>query len=262
MNQIAEFLRSQFELGISYHQLGCYRAALSAILPKVEGGTIAHHEVIVRVMQAAYRHNPPKVRYNSTWNVEPVIQAWNKANEPLSLCDLTVKTFTLVSFATMGRTADLRSLGSTGYSIARTTTGDLEHLALNRLRLPKQQKSGPLLPVIIKALGPDMADMCPVRACLAYMSRTANLRDNDTLELFISTRKPHKAIAPKTASRWLLRSMGMGDIDLTTFKAHSTCGAAASSKVKAGATISEIMSAGRWYSQSTLRKSYLRELPN
>ena len=177
INQVADFIHTQLIQGISYNQLGCYRAALSAILPRVGGLPIAEHEIIKRVMQAAYRANPPRVRYNSTWDVENVLNAWDKPNDSLSLLDLSVKTFALCSIATMGRASDLRGLAVSNYTLDRAQSGSVTHLSLDRLRLPKHQKSGPLIPVRISALGQGPINLCPVSTCLSYMERTANLRD-------------------------------------------------------------------------------------
>lgn len=156
-----------------------------------------------------YRANPPRARYDRTWDIDPVLRAWDKPNESLSLADLTIKTFTLLAAATMGRGADLRAIAASDHSVVRDAAGRIKHINLLKLRLPKQQRSGPLLPV--KVLAVDNSNLCPARACLSYMAKTTSLRDPLTPELFITTKRPHKAIAPKTGADWLLKSMEQGE---------------------------------------------------
>ena len=97
INHVADFLASQSKAGITYSQIRCYISALSAILPKLHGKNLSQHDLITKVMRSARRANPPKARYNSTWDVETVFRAWDVPNTPLSLIDLSVKTFTLVA---------------------------------------------------------------------------------------------------------------------------------------------------------------------
>ena len=72
INHVADFLASQSKAGITYSQIRCYISALSAILPKLHGKNLSQHDLITKVMRSARRANPPKARYNSTWNVETV----------------------------------------------------------------------------------------------------------------------------------------------------------------------------------------------
>ena len=109
VNHIAEFLIVQKNSGISHSQVRCYMSALSAILPKFNNKPLVEHEVIQRVLKASYRANPPRARYSFTWDVEPLLTAWDIANDSLTLMDLSLKTFTFFAIATMGRGSDLRA---------------------------------------------------------------------------------------------------------------------------------------------------------
>ena len=257
---LMDFLYEMRESGMAYSTLCGYKAALSSYLPEIQGKKFADHEVVKTFMRAAYKSNPPRAKYDSTWDVEPVVKSWDIANSDLSLLDLSMKTFTLCAIGTMGRSADLRSLSATDYKLIQDKDGEIVALDLLRLRLPKGQRSGPLLPVRIYSAPENMSNICPVRACMLYIGKTRDIRHSSTEELFISTRTPFKAISAKTASRWLTTSMEKGGIDTSKFKPHSVCGASVSNKVKAGASITSILNNGRWKTESTLRRHYLRAI--
>ena len=128
-------------------------------------------------------------------------------------------------------------------------------MTFNQLRLPKQQSSGSLKMVKVDAITNGSHNLCPVLTCLASMDKTADKRHLLTEELFISTKPPHQGIAPKTGARWLLMSMERAGVDTAVFTAHSMCGAAASHKRSEGASLQEIMSGGRWLSESLSPRS-------
>lgn len=259
---ISEFLTSRHEEGIGHSQLNKYKSALSRYMPEVERYTVGTHPIIEKLMKAFYRKDPPRPRYSSTWDIDQVLSFWksSKSNESLSLYELGMKTFTLLSIHTMGRSADIRNLSAKNYHIEKNVTGEVRYVELLLITLPKQQRAGPLRPVRIHALevGPDH-NICPARTCVAYLDRTNNLRPEREQQLMIRSTKPYTGIKAMTATRWILYSMGKGGVDTTKFKAHSICGASASGKVGAGMAVGELLAGGRWSCESTIRKFYLRD---
>ena len=159
----------------------------------------------------------------------------------------------------MGRTADLRGLAAAGYTLAQREDGEPLYMDILRLRLPKHQRSGSLKPVRIIAIL-ENSNLCPVKTCLHYMSKTEHLREGNTRELFVISRPPYTAISPKTSANWILNSMERGKIDTTVFKAHSINGATASKRVAQGASLEDILKSGRWHTTSTLKKFYLKNI--
>ena len=251
-----DFLLEQQSKNCSYSYLASTKSTLVAWLPN--GKELSNNIAVKRFMEAAYKLNPPRVRYPNTWDIDPVIKALDVPNAELSLLNLSIKTFALTALSSMGRTSDLRALAANNYLVARDDQGTITSLDLIRLRLPKQQRSGALTPLRLYAAPEGQDNICPVKTCLAYIEKTRSLRHADTPELFVSSRTPHKAIASKTAARWLLTAMERGGVDTSLFKAHSTCGAAASSKVKAGASLQSLLNSGRWNTESTIKTFYLR----
>jgi hypothetical protein len=262
ITEIANFLNSRYVDGIQYNQLNKYRSALSSFMPKVDGATVGQHPTIEKLMRAFYKNVPPRPRYSTTWSVDPVLLYWRGwPNRSLSLYQLGIKTMTLLSIATMGRSADMRNLSVDNYKVERDNKEALVYIELLLMKLPKQQRSGPLLPVRIYAVTQkDNINICPVATCLAYIQRTLPLRPAGVKELLLGSTKPHNAIKPKTGANWILYSMKKGGIDTNTFKAHSICSASVSSKAGSGVSIKVIMAGGRWSQESTVKKFYLRNI--
>lgn len=258
VNDVASFLVEKAG-HLSYNAVGAFRSALSAWLPEVEGRKVGDHDLISRVLRSAYKANPPRPRYESTWDVDKVLSSLDFPNKDLPLVELSSKTFTLLAITTMGRGADLRSLSCKDRILILDEAGKPISLELQRLRLPKSQSKGPLVGVKMSPV-PDRNNICPISNVLEYMRRTDHLRPVSSSELFITSTKPYNPISSATGSRWLLKRMKEAGIDTEVFRAHSSCGAAASKRVQKGATITEVLNSGRWASESTLRSFYLRKV--
>lgn len=259
IENIAAFLTSKYEEGIQYNQLNKYRSALSSFMPKLDGNTVGQHPTIEKLLKAFYKKVPPRPRYSTTWNIDSVLQYWKaRPDEGLTLYHLGIKTLTLLSVATMGRTADIRNMSADNYKVERDGNEKPIYLELLLINLPKQQRSGPLLPVRIYASAEEGSEnICPVNTCLSYIQRTLPLRVEGVKELLLRSTKPYTAVKPKTATNWILFSMRKAGIDTTTYKAHSICSASASGS---GKSIKEIMAVGRWTKESTLKRFYLRNV--
>ena len=63
---------------------------------------------IKKLKARTFKSNPHKARYEYTWNVDPVIEFWDKQNDTLFRRVLATKAFTLFKIATMGKDADIR----------------------------------------------------------------------------------------------------------------------------------------------------------
>ena len=84
-----------------------------------------------------------------------------------------------------------------------------------------------------------------------YVQRTANFRSSTTNELFVTLKKPHKAISRATLSRWIKDVLQAAGIDVTIFGAHSTRSASASAALSGGASMETILKAAAWSSDLT-----------
>ena len=157
----------------------------------------------------------------------------------------------------MSRAIEIRNLLLPALDPSSVDPESVTKLTLERGILPKAHK-GSVAPFVIKAFSPDKARICPVRTCLAYMSKTKGLRDLNTNTLFVATLKPHKSIASQTAKRWLIVSLKKGGIDTTRYAPHSFRGAQATDRMKQGASLQTIMAEGGWRSESVLTNHYIK----
>ena len=263
MIHVAEFLSAQIDRGVSFTMINAYTSALSAFLPKPLVGSICDNNTIKKLKARAFKANPPRARYEYTWNVDPVIEFWDQENDILSLREIAIKAFTLLKIATMGRDADIRNM-SAKHSVWSHIEGSEEPLFVDIWRIAPGKgdllrgKKQAIKPCRVYALPPDMSRICPVRTCKFYMQQTEAIRDKDTDHLFISNRPPHKKVQPKTVANWVKFSMEKAGVNTSVYKSHSMCGAALSTNVWKGASLDHIIKNGRWKNDSTLKKWYLR----
>lgn len=143
--------------------------------------------------------------------------------------------------------------------IKRNKKGEITTLILRSVAPPKHIRiSGTKLVdtrVNAKIANPNT---CPVRAILDYSDRTRGLRDENFDRLFVQSNPPHQPISPRTATKWIWKSMEQGGIDMTEFAAHSIVGAGATDAIRKGVSCDQLLSNKRWKSLQTPLKHYIR----
>jgi len=122
----------------------------------------------------------------------------------------------------------------------------------------EQKRTGPESVVTLKAFVKNKR-IDPVWYILAYIVRTEKLRGKES-RLFITSRKPYRAISNDTARRWLRESLKLCGVDINRFGPGSTRGASASAGSAQGASMREILLAGGWRRTSTFREWYKRPI--
>ena len=90
-----------------------------------------------------------------------------------------------------------------------------------------------------------------------YLAVTRPFRQGES-QLFLSYIRPHKKVGTSTISRWILKMLEIAGVDVSLFRAHSTRGAATSASAKLGVSMSDIMKAAGWASDSTFARHYHR----
>ena len=101
---------------------------------------------------------------------------------------------------------------------------------------------------------------------LAYSARTAHKRSYFAVaegspqdRLFISNTKPYQAVKPSTLAKWLLSAMDKAGIDTALFKAHSVRSTSATSMLRQGLSLQQILLRAHWSETSgTFRRFYDR----
>ena len=68
--------------------------------------------------------------------------------------------------------------------------------------------------------------------------------------LFIANTKPYQAVTPSTLAKWLLETMDRAGIDTAQYKAHSSRSASASSMLRQGLSLQQILERANWSPRS------------
>lgn len=227
---------------------------LSSTLDPVEGHQIGKHPLVVKLMRGIYNTNPPKPRYERTWDVSSIVRHLGQLkNEELEIGALARKLATLLALAAFLRVSELAAISREDLVI------DGVGMNFSLLRPRKTQKRGALKTFSIKRLSDHQVD--PVAAAERYMQLTEDLRNSaNEKNLFIGSVRPHKPVVGSTIASWIKRQLHEGGVDTQTFSAHSTRGAASSRAAARGVPIQAILKAANWSSESTFAKFYRREL--
>ncbi|CAG2205311.1 unnamed protein product [Mytilus edulis] len=124
--------------------------------------------------------------------------------------------------------------------------------------------------ITIPALPPtaDNQVLCPVRALLVYLASSAKLRSAGSSRLFIPITKGISDISAKTISTWICNTVILAYKSASSevlvkhqVKAHEVRALASSWNIFNSSSMSEIMSAGFWRSDSAFYNHYLRSMP-
>ena len=254
LNSVLEFLAHLYQSGKAYSTININRSMLSKTLPPFNGNPVGIHPLVKNLLDGCYNLNPPKPRYDCTWDPNAVINYLSALgeNRSLAISVLTRKTVMLLALASLLRVSELASINLS--SIIFSNSG----VTFTLLKPRKAQHNWPLQSIVIPGL-PDSA-CCPVEAIRVYVDRTATHRNDTNINsLFISFISPHGNVTANTISGWIRSALASSRIDTSLFKAHSTRGAAASKALASGMSVDRILKAGHWSSASTFGRFYQRD---
>lgn len=228
---------------------------LSMTLEPIEGVEIGKLSLVKQLMKGIYNLNPPKPKYESMWDMQIILDYFSKigSNDKLQFRVLSGKLATLLALATLTRVSELASISLGSVKFNKNS------VCFSLSKLKKSQRAGPLKTIKLNRL--KEALLCPVECLEYYIRLTAKWRSAVNSDVvFVSLAKPHRHIKPCTVGRWIKQTLADAGIDISTFSAHSTRGAAASKDVKVGAGIDQILKTADWASESTFTQFYRREL--
>lgn len=251
---ILQYLADMHKEGYASRSINVHRSMLSMTLDSVDGFKIGDHPLVVQLLKGCFNNNPPRPRYDSTWDPDIVFRYLTSLgdNSSLSLPQLSQKLVILLALATLMRVSELASISFQSLSFSELAA------SFSLLRLRKSQHSGPLqsfsLPIF-----PD-SSCCPVSCLRSYVSKSGPLRAESCLPLFIATRKPFHSVSSSTLGRWIKSCLSAAGIDVSIFSAHSTRGAAASKAAAAGVAVDSILRTASWASESTFARFYKRSI--
>ncbi|KAI8488054.1 hypothetical protein Bbelb_341720 [Branchiostoma belcheri] len=250
-----DYLHSLYARGLEYRSIGVARSAISAVHAPIDGVNVGAHPYVVKLMKGVFQSRPPRPRYVVTWDVSKVTSYLRTLSpaKMLSLKQLSFKTAMLCALTSADRGSTLAVLDTRQMSIKHN--GVLFVLSeLTKTSRPNKPYKKVFLPSF-----PQDKKLCPKTYVEKYLARTKPLR-RDEKYLFVSFKKPHKAVGTSSIARWIKSVMSLAGIDTAQYSAHSTRGAASSAAERSGLSTTEILRAADWSSESTFATFYKRDL--
>ncbi|CAG2256905.1 unnamed protein product [Mytilus edulis] len=269
------FLHLFEEKGYSPSTIKGYRSAIARTISLSGGSDFGDNEFLSLLIKNFCLNRPRQRRLVPSWDLGLVLKVLQfPPFEPLhsaSLKFLSYKCCFLIALATGRRRSEIHAL-SISESCLRfaadkssvTLLTDPSFLAKNQL----PDKGSGL--ITIPALPPtaDNQVLCPVRALLVYLASSAKLRSAGSSRLFIPIKKGISDISAKTISTWICNTVILAYKSASSevlvkhqVKAHEVRALASSWNIFNSSSMSEIMSAGFWRSDSAFYNHYLRSMP-
>lgn len=237
ITDILKFLTREFENGASYGTINSLRSAIALIL----GPEIGENTNVKRFCKGVSRLRPVRPKYDVTWDPKIVLDFLSKwyPNDTISLQQLSEKLATLLAL-------------TTGHRIQTLIAIDIKNITKSEkqieIKIPAQLKtSGPrkVQPNLILPFYSENPSICVASTLLVYLERSNNLRQNIT-NLFISWKKPHKAVTTQSLSRWIKNTLQESGLDTSIFSAYSTRHASTSAANRNGVNIDLIRKTAGW----------------
>jgi integrase len=242
VSDIINFLFTLYQENLGYSAINTARSALSLYVGKVDGYSLGEHPIICRFVKAVSRERPPRPKYDCIWDPTCVLElfrSWD-SNDKLTLKLLSFKLASLLALCTAQRAQTLSAVVVDNIKISQVA----------EIKIPKLLKTycpNRTQPVLVLPKLETDPKVCPVYTLQEYLSRTASLRQCQTL--FISFIKPHGPITTQTLSKWLKKVLELAGIH-TSFTGHSFRHSATSKASELGVSMDKIYSAAGWTEKS------------
>lgn len=218
--------------------------------------TFGNLPIVKRLMKGFYELKPAIPQSARVWDVNVVLcmlEAWWPLDS-LTLKELTLKLVMLTALLTGQRCQTLHAF-------------DLNHMMLSEQKciffvdskLKHSRKGVHQAPIELLTF-PESLPLCVVNFIQVYIKKTCALRGHET-KLFISWQKPHRPVSKDSIARWIKIVLERAGLDLSVYSAHSTRAASTSHASNIGVSVSTILNAAGWSSESTFAKFY-KKTPN
>lgn len=249
---IIKFLTKLFEEGASYSSLNTARSAISLI----SVCNINKDGMIPRFLKGTFKQRPAKPKYDSTWDVTPVLNFIEKLHSnDWELKIMCQRLATLLILTTAQRLQTLALI-----NIDNIQKSD-KNIRIKITEQIKTSKPGTFHPELVLPFFKDRPGLCVASAVLDYVKHTHDLRNENTRNLFITSIKPYRAVTSQTIGHWIKSLLSRAGINMTQFTAYSAKHAAESAAYKNGVDITTIRRSAGWASGSnTFFKFYNRPI--
>ena len=172
----------------------------------------------------------PRPRYVDTWDMTLVTDLfmgdeWNPAEE-LGMLKLSQKVVVLLLLLISKRAEIVPALELQDIDIDESRV----EIVLRNQQLKQGRPGYKLSKIVLETFAEK--ELCIVHHLNTYLEQRLKL--NLDTEVFITSRKPYKAVSRDTVSRWILQVMNAAGIDTNKFKPGSTRAASSSKAAEAG----------------------------
>lgn len=252
-SEILSFLTDCFNKGANYSSLNTNRSAIAliSVYDTNEDGLIS------RFSKGVFKQRPTKPKYDSTWDITPVLNYMEQLGplKNLKKKEAAEKVATLLALATAQRLQSLSLI-------------DIENIEKSELGIRikiteqiKTSKPGAFQPELNLPFFKNRPNLCVATAVLDYLNYTKDSRNKETKRLFIATMKPFGPVSAQTIGHWVKSLLGKAGIDIEQFTAYSTRHAAVSAAHKRGVDVGTIRRSAGWSPNSeTFFKFYNRPI--
>lgn len=237
---VLEFLKEQYDKGVSYGTLNSYRSAVAQLI----GPSLAEDFRMKRFFKGVFHLRPNLPKYENTWDPLLVLNYLKTLiNKNLSLEQLSYKLAMLLALVSAQRVQTLSLIELDDIS---SSSQGVQIFIRNRIKT-----SGPsrTQPIISLPFYKDDEIICVATTLLFYIDTTKSVRNSVCNKLLITFKKPYRNASSQTISRWIRRVMFRAGID-AKYASHSTRHASTSLADRRGVSIDIIRSAAGWTKHS------------
>ncbi|XP_044594888.1 uncharacterized protein LOC123272255 [Cotesia glomerata] len=239
--KLLRFLSIKQKEGASYSTLNTLRSAVSLIARE----KIDEDPLVSRFMKGAFKLKPATPKYGTTCHVSLVLRYLEKLVplDKLSIAQLMLKTVTLLALCTAHRAQTLASI-----EVKNIVTKE-NALEIKIPKLVKSSGPGRLQPLLVISFFVEKPGLCVASTLKAYIEASKKARGN-LPNLFISVKRPFKAVSSQTISRWIKVVLSDSGVDTAIFSEHSTRHAATSAAFIKGVNLDTIRKTVGWSKES------------
>lgn len=250
---VIAFLSTQKQEGKSFSTINQYKSALSLIL----NFNSEQEKLLKRFLKGIYNQVPPKPKYVTTWDPQPVLTFLENLYplEKLSLQLLSYKLITLLALIS-------------GHRIQTFSKINLENISESsdkiEIKIPEKIKTSNYnqpQPILILPFFKTRPAICLAKTINFYINKTKNLRNKESGRLILTFKKPYKPATTQTLSRWIKEVLKRSGINTDVYSSYSTRHASTSAALRGGVNIEIIRKRAGWTKNSnTFAKFYNKPL--
>ena len=257
------------EQGLSLSSIKAHRSMLSSVF-QLKLPALGEDRVLHDLVRSFTIERPRRPQVPPSWDLDAVLQhLMSSAFEPLesvSQRTLTKKTLFLVSLATARRVGEIQALSKTVAAIGNDLVVSFQpHF------IAKTERADAPVPRSFRVLSlwefeGDLEEgsfLCPVRALNIYLRRTSSVVVRAS-SLFVSPRSPSRPISKNAVSYFLrevISEAGAVRQDVAApLHAYSVRGVATSVSLLRNRSISKVLEAATWRSNSVYASFYFRDI--